>query len=118
MANPTWPGGLPTPHVDGAQFKPWDNAVRTQMDAGAAKVRRRFTAVGEDVTLVIWLEDDEQAELLRAFARDTLKDVLAFDWVDFRNPPQTATYRFKRRPAPEPIGNGQWQATLELELLP
>lgn len=88
------------------------------MDAGPAKVRRRFTAVTEDVTFTLELEDATQAQTLRQFVAAELKDVLPFNWIDFRNPPTTATYRFKRRPKITPLTAGGWQAVLELELLP
>ncbi|WP_396616803.1 hypothetical protein ACHZ97_04295 [Lysobacter soli] len=101
-------------------YQPWENSVRTQMDAGAAKVRRRFTAVGDDVALAVPLRLD-QVDVLEAFVVGTLKDVLPFDWKDFRRPNtvgNAATYRFRKRPTYAPWGDDFVLATLDLERLP
>lgn len=117
MANPTWPTTLPQPVLDSISYTPLNNTIRSQMDAGPAKMRRRFTAAGEDVTLVLMLTAEQKADL-DTFIRVTLKDVLPFDWYEFRAAEQTvATYRFRQRPAYTPWGPDYWQATLNLDLL-
>jgi hypothetical protein len=40
----TWPGTLPSPISDGYQEIMADNSIRTQMEVGVAKVRKRSTA--------------------------------------------------------------------------
>jgi hypothetical protein len=59
-----------------------------------------------------------QVAILDQFVRVTLKDVLPFNWKDFRtNAPRQ--YRFKSRPVLAKVeAVGYWQASLELELLP
>lgn len=117
MANPTWPSTLPEPVLDSISYSPWQNTIRSQMDSGPPKMRRRFTAAGEDVTVVLILTP-AQKDALDTFIRTTLKDVLPFDWYEFRAAEQTvATYRFKQRPAYTPWGAEYWQATLSLDLL-
>lgn len=115
-----WPVGLPNPLVDGAGLQPMDNVVRSQMDAGTPKVRRRFTNVGYDVNYALAL-NRAQVQILDDFVEITLKDVMPFKWHDFRRPiteDNVAVYRFKRRPRYAPRTNGnRWQAELELELL-
>ena len=118
MASP-WPSTLPQmPVADGVSYRPWNNVVRSQMDAGTAKVRRRFTAVGDDVRLAV-VVDKAQAETLDAFYSTTLKTVLPFTWKHFRKPGYPACdYRFKSPPEYTPIGGGLWRVELDLERLP
>ena len=43
MTTITWPPTLPLPTVDGYNVEPGDTIIRTEMDAGLARQRRRFT---------------------------------------------------------------------------
>lgn len=83
-----WPASLPPPLVNGAGYTPQENTIRTQMVAGAAKMRRRFTAVPEMFAFTLRLTR-AQVDTLDAFVVGTLKDVLPFDWQNFRRPPAT-----------------------------
>ncbi|MGY3265796.1 hypothetical protein [Lysobacter sp. HA35] len=114
-----WPSTLPqTPLMDGVSYVPWRNAVRTDMDAGVPKTRRRFTAVGDDVRLAI-LIDRTQCDTLDTFYQVTLKTVLPFTWKHFRKAGYpTCDYRFKSPPQFTPAGGTLWRAELELERLP
>jgi len=104
--------------MEAVSYKPWDNAVRSQMDAGTPKARRRFTAVGEDVRLAI-VVNKAQADALDAFYSVTLKVVLPFTWKHFRKAGYPACdYRFKAPPQYVPLGFDLWRADLELERLP
>lgn len=119
MAN--YPSTLPSPRVGGATYTPQDNSIRTQMVAGAAKVRRRFTAVPEMVQLTILLTSLEQVQTLDTFVIGTLKDTLPFTWKNFRLPGfPPAVYRFVRRPIYVAVDGGvqMWDAALELEMIP
>jgi hypothetical protein len=117
VANAVWPSTLPQPGLDSLNFAPWKNAVRSEMDAGVPKMRRRFTAVGEDVQMIVYVTSAQRVTL-DAFVKTTLKDVLPFDWYEFRAETQTpATYRFKSRPQYTPWGSEHWQAALNLDLL-
>lgn len=115
MPNPTWPTTLPNPSW-GLQAGGEDNAVRTGMDAGPRKVRRRYTKPVEDVRGSLELTD-AQATILRDFVVVTLKDVLPFDWTNFISN-QTATYRFVGRPRFTRVGYDNVRADFQLELLP
>lgn len=120
VANPEWPSSLPVPLVEGVSYTSQDNVIRTQMAAGVAKTRRRFTAVPEDVTFQLLL-DRAKLQTLLDFVSVTLKDVLPFDWREFRKPVADqgtlVTYRFKSRPSMVPIHGGLWRVSIELELL-
>ncbi len=121
MANFSWPEELPkTPFSDGVpDYKPTDNTIRTSTGAGPHKLRRRFTAVPEDVTLQLILTED-QMQVLFDFAKSSLGEVGPFDWVDFRtgNP---ATYRFKAGYSSikqKWFAGDMWTIDIDLELLP
>lgn len=109
---------LPRPLVQGAGYTPGENTVRTSMDAGRAKMRRRFTAVCDSATYQI-VVTEAQLQTLEDFVDITLQGVLPFDWEDFRRPRGTpATYRFVQRPAYAPHRSGiRWIATLKLDVL-
>ena len=111
-----WPSTLPCPLYEGCQYTPAENVIRSGMDVGT-KVRRRFTWVPEEVTFTLRLTT-AQVAILQSFVRDTLKDVLPFQWVEFRaGPDSVATYRFRQRPSYTPVGPGWWDASLQLDLL-
>lgn len=120
MSYPTWPTSLPAPIVDGSGFQSQDNAIRSQMDAGIARVRRRYTAVPETFSGMLWKLDRAQLQTLLDFHDVTLATVLPFQWRDPRKPADeanVAVYRFRKRPDTAPIGNDEWQASIDLELL-
>lgn len=120
MANPTWPSTLPqAPLADNTtSYQAVNNSIRSNTEAGVAKVRRRFTAVATPVNCSLKLTQAQYATLI-TFYEVTVSDVLPFDWIDFRTG-GAATYRLIQRPQ----GNFQkgsinrWLVTLQLEKLP
>jgi hypothetical protein len=115
-----WPSTVPAPIAESVEYVPQDNRIRTEMAAAVAKLRRRYTAVGEDVSLTLWLTGS-QMQALQDFAIVTLKDVLPFNWPDFRRPlgvGNVRSYRFRNRPSFTYLGEGTWEARLQLEMLP
>ena len=116
----SWPSSLPFPQTAGFSMPEVDNSIRTEMAAGAAKYRRRFSATVRPVTLTL-VVNRAQVQILDDFVEVTLKDVRLFQMPDFRKPydeDNVATYRFTRRPGYTPRGNGvHWNATLSLEML-
>ena len=119
MANPVWPVGLPQlTAVEGYGEAPPDTALRTNMDAGPAKVRRRSTAGIRPLSVQFDL-DAAQVETLDAFYVATLQGgALSFDWVHPRTQ-AAATLRFVQPPAYRPHGSdAAWRAVVQLEVLP
>lgn len=120
MPNPTFPATLPLPQADTtAAYDAAENAVRTSMESGVAKQRRRFTNVASPFKCTLKLTQ-AQVATLDDFVINTLQGVLPFDWVDFRTG-AAATYRFTgKRPAYSYIQGqvNRWLATLELERMP
>jgi hypothetical protein len=90
MASVSWPAGLPaTLLLEGLQAVPQSNVIRTAMDAGPQKARRRYTAVPKAFTGKLRLDPDQRV-ILENFYRHTLADgVLRFNFTD----PQTMEVR-------------------------
>jgi hypothetical protein len=119
MSNPTWPSTLPPPVADNsAGYQAVSNAVRSNTEAGVAKVRRRFTAVATPFNCNLKLTQAQYATLI-TFYETTLLDVLPFDWTDWRTG-VTASYRFVQRPGGTFIQGSinRWLVNLQLEKLP
>lgn len=115
MPNPTWPASLPIPSDEGASYAPMmENVITSQVETGAPKRRRRFTAMPQTFTCSLVLTGP-QCATLDAFVTTTLQDVLPFDWKDFRSG-AAATYVFNKRPTYTFVapGAGLWRATIEL----
>lgn len=116
-----WPTSLPCMML-GATENKQDGALRSSMDAGPQKVRRRFSAVSRYVSVSITL-DATQRGTLDAFFADTLaQGSLAFDGDDpFGG--STVEMRFLAPPAytyaGKDGGQARWYyASLSLEILP
>ena len=119
MANVTWPVGLPQlVAVDGYGESPPDTVLRTKMDVGPAKIRRRSTAGIRPLSVQLDL-DATQVAALDAFYLGTLQGgALAFDWVHPRTQ-EIVSLRFVRPPAYRPQrSDAVWRAAVQLEVLP
>lgn len=118
MSTPIWPASLPQdPLIQGLQEQFPANTIRTQTDAGPAKVRRRFTAgVRRFPGLRMWLTD-AQAATFDTFVTDTLGDgALSFEWKHPRTG-ETKALRFVEPPRLSADGI-HWLAEMNLEMLP
>lgn len=103
----------------GPDYKPADNTIRSSVAAGPAKVRRRFTAVPEPMTLTGQLSERELA-VLETFIKTTLQEALPFGWVNFRNG-RPASYRFMAGWSSvncKHYAADIWSITMQLEMLP
>jgi hypothetical protein len=118
MTIPTWPVTLPEiPLSQGFKEGPPNLLLRTQMDQGPAKVRKRFSAGPRPVTLNVQLHQD-QVEILDTFYLDALEGgSLRFSWAH----PRTRVakeFRFEKPPEYAHIGGLYYMAVLPLEILP
>ena len=116
MAEITWPETLPnTLLMEGLEAKRSSNVVRTKMDAGPNKTRRRYTATTKNFTGKILLNKGQREEL-EQFYRIALADgVHRFNFTD----PQTlesAEFRFTDDYTEHSAG-GFFEVTLPLERL-
>lgn len=65
----TWPATLPRPTIDGYQLAPVDPTLRSDMEIGAARVRRR-TAARNDQVAVTWRFTDAEMAIFRTWYDD------------------------------------------------
>lgn len=65
---PSWPASLPAPTVGGYTLVSTESVVRTDMDAGPARQRRRFTQTPTRLQLR-WLLSAEQFAVFEAWYR-------------------------------------------------
>ena len=119
MTNAVWPVSLPQrPLAQGLQERVPDTLIRTSMEAGPPKVRRRYTAGIRLFEMQLRLAAS-QVDTLDAFFEETLAGgSLPFDWEHPRTGAAVA-FRFVEPPAYSPAAGGQlWTGTLRLEVLP
>lgn len=119
-----WPAELPTTmlyrNVSGQLQR---GSVRTQMDAGPAYTRARFTAAPRPYSGSLMMTGDQLATF-DSFWRDTLKmGSLPFEWYDPRNGNSAELVRFTSEPRISPLapfanGAERWSVQVELEVLP
>lgn len=115
---PSWPPTLPSsPLADGLRETLPATALRTEMDQGPAKLRRRTTA-GAATLSVNYLVSRAQVDGLQEFFNETLAGgTLPFD---FTHPVSGASVscRFRQPPAYAAVNAQYFRAALELEVLP
>ncbi|MFW5909188.1 MAG: hypothetical protein ACOCUM_00300 [Thiohalospira sp.] len=120
---PTWPSTLPDkPLQQGYEEQPRKDVLRTSMDQGPAKVRRRGTAKPVRVPMELHLTSD-QADTLASFVDDDLEDgTLRFDWEHPRTG-DSVQFRFVFNSGEAPytlsvVGGTLYVASATLEILP
>lgn len=114
MTSITWPSTLPQMlRLDGLSAKKKNNVVRTQMDVGPQKVRKRYTISSKEFTGTLLLTES-QREILESWYDTTLESgSLRFIMKD----PQTqenGEFRFLED-YDEESTDGLWTITLRLE---
>lgn len=117
-----WPSFMPSPSYDQISIgAPIGAVLRTEMDAGPAKQRKRFTAAPRPVLLVFApLTVDAVVGFEAFFENDIAFGALAFRMVH----PITDVvrkFRFIGSDEPwqiEPIGKNAYRLSVSLELLP
>ncbi len=115
---PAWPTSLPAFDAQGFQESAPDNLLRTQMDAGPDKVRRRYTAAARGLQGTILLDETQYATFKTFHGTDLADGALPFTMT---NPygGGTATYRFTGGWSASLVGGGQYvSVSLPLEKLP
>lgn len=137
---PTWPTALPQ-YLLNRNYKETapDLVIRTKMDAGPAKVRRRFTAGVRPIEGTLVLSDDQVIVLDNFFLSDCQGGALGFTWTFQREWRDTdlvtdtdvstdtdilaqafapTTMRFVKPPLYQDLGAGNYEVTLALEIMP
>lgn len=113
-----YPEGLPLPLREGYAFQAVSPMVRSDLQSGRARQRRRFTSV-PTMDSVSWLLDDVQAQLFEAWWEDAL--ISGSQWFEcpLKTPEgiQNYTARFTDiYSGPILSGRSHWRFTAELEL--
>lgn len=114
MTNITWPQTFPqVMRLEGLGAKKKTNVIRTQMDAGPQKTRRRYTVSTKEFTGSVVL-----TEAQREYLEDWYDNVLGSGVLRFvMKDPQTlqpAEFRFLEE-YDEEASDGLWIITMKLE---
>jgi len=80
----TWPTTLPHPQASGYAIQASDCTIRTDMESGAARVRRRSTDAPDKVTLR-WLLTEAQMVIFRAFYESDFLSGAAWVFVPIKD---------------------------------
>lgn len=114
----TWPGTLPQqPLIRGYSRTHQPQTVRTEMSAGPAFVRRRFTAASTLFAESFVLDKTQRQTFWDFFNNTCAGGSLAFDWTD----PVTggaAEFRFVEVPSERALSGIIFEVTANFELLP
>lgn len=122
MADVSWPIGLPQ-HLLVAGYRETlpDVALRTQMDAGPSKVRRRYTTNSRPIQARVIPMTAAQVAIFKEFFNDSLAGgTLAFDWLDPITQ-EAVEMRFVTPPPPDiqaVESSTLFDVTMNLEILP
>lgn len=114
MTNIIWPSSLPQViRLEGLSTKRKSNVIRTQMDAGPQKARRRYTVATKEFTGSVVLTELQRETLEDWYDNELGSGVLRFLMKD----PQTlrtAEFRFLEDYTEE-SNDGLWIITMKLE---
>ena len=99
-----WPVQLPNPTIDGYGLEPADQVIRTDMEVGAPRTRRRSLADDDSVD-VAWKFTDAQMKIFRDWWRTTAAGGAA--WFDVNLAVGGGGIQLK-----EAKFNGKWKSTL------
>ena len=127
MAIPVYPAGLPTNVLLAGYMEVGPTlTLRTTMDAGPPKMRRRFTAGVRPITgreLIQVNKTIDQKSILENFYYNILLCTLVFQWttpVGQGAPPtpQVALFRFTKPPTYKAITPFLFDTSFDLEIMP
>lgn len=117
-----WPAALPQKQFIGTVEQHQDARLRTDMDTGPAKVRRRFTAALKRVSVPIVMTGAERKVFDQFYITTLQEGSLPFDWED-PTTDEVKSYTFVSVPTWQLNlgglwdGDRIWATTLELERL-
>jgi hypothetical protein len=100
-----WPDSeLPAPQWDSLQIEVQDAVLRSQMDSGPGKTRRRFTTVSTYIQATWVLTRAQFVRFVTFYESETFLGSIGFDWV---HPVTNATVqaRFRKPPNMKPMGS-------------
>jgi len=116
MTNIYWPDTLPlTLRMDGLSAKRNSNVIRTTMDAGPKKARRRYTASSKEFTGSMLLDASLFFELEQFYSVTLADGVLRFNFTDPQTL-ETAEFRFSDDYTVNSV-DGKFEVSMQLERL-
>lgn len=117
MTIPVWPITLPTELLQkGYSQSERDIVIKSSMDIGPSKIRRRTTAGVEQVIGNLKLSESQLEDLRDFYTTDLLGGSLRFSWKDPVNL-SAKEFRFTS-PVKWTMTSGWYDVVLELEILP
>lgn len=113
----TWPTNLPVPIIDGYTIEPQQTFIRTDMDQGQARQRRRFTTA-PTVYQVSWMMDENEFGIFESWYRDEADNGAAWFDVSLRNGKgmQTVEARFMQSWSSAFLGYPYYRLSAQLEV--
>lgn len=113
---PTWPAALPCPLAGTYNEAPPLNTIRSQMDVGPEKVRRRTTANTAPISYTMSLTPANVTVLLDFYNQDTVSGSLPFDYT---HPRTGAAVQARFVNVPQIRNQGiRYAGSVELEIMP
>lgn len=114
-----WPITIPqTLSVDGYGEAAPDTNIRSAMDAGPAKVRRRATCAVRPVTGKMVMTEAELGDFRDFYDDDLLGGSLRFNWVDPWDGTTAVEMRFTAPYTISAFGHEAFEVGMSLEILP
>lgn len=112
-----WPTTLPAHLINSFQETPPDNVLRTSMDKGPAKLRRRTTTNTRPIRFSMILTPTQLTALDTFYATTTRSGA---DEFDYKHPRTNATVsaRFANPPSYSDVNGRVYRAEISLEILP
>ena len=119
MSTPTFPTTLPKPSMSQYSLTPVNNVLRTDMESGPARTRRRYISVPTDVS-VTWTLTRAELDAFQTFYREAIYD--GAGWflmpVVMGDGEALRTARFKEPYRAETVANEHvWQVSATLEVM-
>lgn len=111
-----WPSKF-KPLYGSYRESPPDNSIRSTMDRGPAKVRRRTTTNVRPISFDIFVKSEDIDEFDEFYTTDTFSGADEFDFTHPRTK-QAVKARFVEPPAYTDSENAGYQVSVKLEILP
>lgn len=112
-----WPATLPKPSPENYQEVMPDNAIRTDMEIGPAKVRKRGTSATTKYQMTFEMDNTDVNTLETFFTTTTNDGTDTFTMDDPRNG-TTETFRFVNAPQTFALTGVWFRVTVNMEKLP
>lgn len=112
----TWPSKF-CPLMGSFQESPPNNTIRSTMDRGPAKVRRRTTANVRPISFNVFVRNADMQEFDDFYAIDTFSGADEFDFIHPRTK-ESVKARFVEPPSYGDRSGIGYQVSVSLEILP